>query len=71
MARNGKTVEVLNTDAEGRLALSLAKLGHDRNSIENQLIAWRFHPSVCYETLNWMDTTSFELPGEETFGEDA
>lgn len=53
------------------LALSLAKLGHDRNSIENQLIAWRFHPSVCYETLNWMDTTSFELPGEETFGEDA
>jgi hypothetical protein len=53
------------------LALSLAKLGHDRNSIENQLIAWRFHPSVCYETLHWMDTTSFELPAEEISNEDA
>lgn len=40
------------------LALALSKLGHDRLSIENQLISWRFHPSVCYETLNWIDTTS-------------
>lgn len=39
------------------LALSLSKLGHDRQSIENQLISWRFHPSVCYETLSWIEKT--------------
>lgn len=38
------------------LALSLANLGHDRLGIENQLLNWRFHPSVCYETLNWIDS---------------
>jgi len=38
------------------LALALAKLGHDRMAIEKQLISWRFHPSICYETLNWIET---------------
>ena len=40
------------------LALALTKLGHDRMAIEKQLISWRFHPSVCYETLNWIETVS-------------
>lgn len=46
------------------LAISLANLGHDRPSIEKQLLSWRFHPSVCYETLNWIEspkTNSNEL----------
>lgn len=67
---SGDNVTAVRTRARS-LALSLAKLGHDRNSIENQLIAWRFHPSVCYETLNWMDTTSFELTGEEISNDNA
>ncbi len=40
------------------LAVTLAKLGHDRSAIEKQLISWRFHPSVCYETLNWIESSS-------------
>ena len=36
------------------LALSLARLGHDDSAIEKQLYSSGFHPSICYETLNWL-----------------
>lgn len=48
------SISAIRTRARS-LALSLSKLGHDRQSIENQLISWRFHPSICYETLAWIE----------------
>lgn len=38
------------------LALSLVRLGQDRLAIEKQLLSWRIHPSLCYETLNWIQS---------------
>lgn len=40
------------------LALTLSRLGHDRSAIERQLLSWRFHPSICFETLSWIDSES-------------
>ncbi len=48
------------------LALTLLKLGHDKTAIEKQLISWRFHPSVCYETLSWLEQASPHRSTEDT-----
>ncbi|HET6795216.1 MAG TPA: hypothetical protein VFH45_12265, partial [Acidimicrobiales bacterium] len=36
-----------------QLALSLLELGEDRDSAERQLLRWRYHPSVAYESVEW------------------
>jgi hypothetical protein len=36
-----------------RLALSLAEMGEDQDSIERQLHRWRFHPAIAYESASW------------------
>ncbi len=38
------------------LALALSRLGHDPETIEKQLCASGFHPSICYETANWIQS---------------
>ncbi len=53
------------------LAVTLAKLGHDRAAIEKQLISWRFHPSVCYETLSWIENSSKPSSEREVSNEEA
>lgn len=51
------------------LALALSKLGHERSAIEKQLISWRFHPSICYETLKWMDTVATQDTKDDQDGD--
>jgi hypothetical protein len=36
-----------------RLALSLAELGEDAESIERHLHRWRFHPAMAHEAMMW------------------
>ncbi len=60
-AHEGPENALANAKTRARsLALALSKLGHERSAIEKQLISWRFHPSVCYETLKWMDNVSIQ-----------
>ena len=58
-AEGGSENALMATKTRARsLALTLSKLGHDSSAIEKQLIAWRFHPSICYETLKWISGTA-------------
>jgi len=36
-----------------QLALSLVELGEDRDATERQLLRWRYHPSLAYESTMW------------------
>jgi len=36
-----------------RLALSLLELGEDPEATERQLLRWRFHPALCWESTRW------------------
>ncbi|MGI8794250.1 MAG: hypothetical protein ACR2H3_13930 [Acidimicrobiales bacterium] len=36
-----------------RLALSALQLGLDRDEVERQLMQWRFHPAICFESAEW------------------
>ena len=36
-----------------QLALSLLELGEDRESVERQLVDWRYHPMVATESAMW------------------
>ena len=36
-----------------QLALSLIELGEDRDATERQLLRWRYHPSLAYESTVW------------------
>jgi len=36
-----------------QLALSLLELGEDREATERQLLRWRYHPSLAYESTVW------------------
>ena len=36
-----------------QLALSLVELGEDRDATERQLLRWRYHPSLAYESTVW------------------
>ncbi len=36
-----------------QLALSLLELGEDRESVERQLVDWRYHPMVATESAAW------------------
>jgi hypothetical protein len=36
-----------------QLALSLLELGEDRESVERQLVAWRYPPAVATESATW------------------
>ncbi len=36
-----------------QLALSLLELGEDRESVERQLVDWRYHPMVATESASW------------------
>ena len=36
-----------------QLALSLIELGEDRDATERQLLRWRYHPSLAYESTMW------------------
>lgn len=36
-----------------RLALSAFQLGLERDEVERQLMQWRFHPAICFESAAW------------------
>ena len=36
-----------------QLALSLLELGEDQDSVEHQLVAWRYHPIMAREAATW------------------
>lgn len=41
------------------LASTLSRLGRDQTAIEKELYSSGFHPSICYETLNWIQSEAF------------
>lgn len=38
------------------LAATLSRKGYERKAIENELFSSGFHPSVCWETINWLES---------------
>jgi hypothetical protein len=47
-----------------QLALSLFELGEDTESVERQLVRWRFHPSLAAEARAWAWAKHREARGE-------
>jgi len=45
-----------------RLALSLAELGDDDETIETQLHRWKVHPAMAHEALRWARTRQRGIP---------